>query len=111
MKAHIHQSHHLIIGMSNVARARTACNVSSERERLPAGLEFLEGGDDFDGGGFGDGCVVEREAGEGVGGLGGDGSDAAEPNSCFWVLRCRRARARPLQRSGHERTYRKRARR
>ena len=36
-------------------------------------LEFLEGGDDADGGGFGEGGAVEREEGEGVGGLGGDG--------------------------------------
>ena len=37
-----------------------------------AGLEFLEGGEDADGGGFGEGGAVERDAREGVGGFAGD---------------------------------------
>jgi hypothetical protein len=36
-------------------------------------LQFLEGGEAADGGGFGERCAVEREAREGVGGLAGDG--------------------------------------
>ena len=32
-------------------------------------LEFLEGGENADGGGFGEGCAGEVEAGEGVCGL------------------------------------------
>jgi hypothetical protein len=42
--------------------------------------DLVEGGDDFDGGGFGEGGAVERDAGERVGGYGGDwfGDVAAE---------------------------------
>ena len=36
-------------------------------------LEFLEGGEDADGGGFGEGGAVEGDAGERVGRFPGDG--------------------------------------
>ena len=47
-------------------------------------LEFLEGGGDVDGGGFGEWCAVERETRERVGGLAGDGRHGTLYKSVKW---------------------------